>query len=211
MAGKAAVSSSYRISERKKVSMQRLTIRFASATAAVALAAVGLAGCTTSEKDSEIKVDTATSAAVPTAAATSTAASEDATEVEQSTVTFTNAYVRAMAEDSDMTAIFGQITNLGDQDVTITGFSASVPAARYEIHEVVDGTMQALPTGLVVPAGETVVLQPGAEHLMLLGVTAPVEAGDTVSVTLTVDGTETVTTADIPVRTVAAGDEEYAY
>lgn len=190
--------------------MQRLTIRFASATAAVALAAVGLAGCTTSETDSEIKIDTATSAPVPTAAATSAAESEDATEVEQSTVTFTNAYVRAMAEDSDMTAIFGQITNLSDQDVTITGFSASVPAARYEIHEVVDGTMQALQTGLVVPAGETVVLQPGAEHLMLLGVTAPVEAGDTVSVTLTVDGTETVTTADIPVRTVAAGDEEYA-
>lgn len=191
--------------------MQRLTIRFASATAAVALAAIGLAGCTTSETDSEIKVDTATSAAVPTGAATSAVESEDATEEQQSVVTFANAYVRAMAEDSDMTAIFGQITNLSDQDVTITGFSSSVPAQRYEIHEVVDGTMRPLQNGLVVPAGETVVLQPGAEHLMLLGVTSPVEAGDTVSVTLTVDGTETVTTSDIPVRTVAAGDEEYAH
>jgi len=45
--------------------------------------------------------------------------------------------------------------------------------------------MRELREGLPLPAGETVALEPGGNHLMLLGVKEPLVAGDTVTLTLT--------------------------
>jgi copper(I)-binding protein len=61
-------------------------------------------------------------------------------------------------------------------------------AARAEIHRTVRKGdlvgMEALPEGLVVPAGTRVSLEPGGLHVMLLDLAAPLEAGAVFTVTL---------------------------
>ncbi len=39
--------------------------------------------------------------------------------------------------------------------------------------------------GLLIPAGGTATLAPGQNHLMLMGLTEPIEAGQTVEITMT--------------------------
>jgi len=92
------------------------------------------------------------------------------------------------ATDTEMTGAFGVLTNTGDAEMTIV--SATSPSAgKMEIHEVVDKdgstVMQPLEGGLVIPAGATATLAPGQNHLMLMGLTEPIEAGQTVEITLT--------------------------
>jgi periplasmic copper chaperone A len=66
---------------------------------------------------------------------------------------------------------------------------ATPAAARGEIHTMSmdDGVMRMrqLPDGLALPAGESVALKPGAEHLMLMGPTGAFDEGGEVSLTLT--------------------------
>ena len=66
--------------------------------------------------------------------------------------------------------------------------SASSPAARTtELHtHIREGDvmrMRGVP-GIEVPAGQAVTLQPGGLHLMLIGLTQPLNRGETVPVTL---------------------------
>ena len=68
--------------------------------------------------------------------------------------------------------------------------SVSSPAAgRTEIHESrIESNMmmmQELKSGLPLPAGQPVELKPGGNHIMLLALSEPLEAGDTVALTLT--------------------------
>lgn len=68
--------------------------------------------------------------------------------------------------------------------------SASSPDAHMvQIHEsrIESGMMMMneMREGLALPAGETVTLAPGGNHLMLMGVEQPLVAGDTVALTLT--------------------------
>ena len=70
--------------------------------------------------------------------------------------------------------------------------SASSPAAGVvEIHEMVmEGStmkMRAIP-GLDLPAGKSVELKPGGYHVMLMDLKAPLKAGDSVPITLSVQG-----------------------
>ncbi|MGZ9098937.1 MAG: copper chaperone PCu(A)C [Brevundimonas sp.] len=66
---------------------------------------------------------------------------------------------------------------------------SSADANLVQIHESrIEGgmmMMNELREGLALPAGETVALEPGGNHLMLLGVKEPLVAGDTVALTLT--------------------------
>ncbi len=117
--------------------------------------------------------------------------------------------MRAMEKDSDMTAIFGTLHNNTDKDINVVGFSSSVKAKHYEIHEVVDGVMQEKEGGFDIPAGESIELAPGGFHFMLMGVTEPVMAGETATLTLELADGSSVELGDIPVRTIGAGDEDY--
>lgn len=73
-------------------------------------------------------------------------------------------------------------------------------AARGEIHTMSmdDGVMRMrqLPDGLPLPAGQSVALKPGAEHLMLMGPTGGLDEGGEVSLTLTFE--------NAPAQTVTA-------
>ncbi|HIX78384.1 MAG TPA: copper chaperone PCu(A)C [Candidatus Corynebacterium faecipullorum] len=174
--------------------------------AALAAGSLTLAACSPSEEDSAAAPSSAaTSAEKDKGAETSASASSSA----ESGITFEDAVVRAMEEDSDMTAIFGTLHNNTDEDINVVGFSSSVKAEHYEIHEVVDGVMQEKEGGFDVPAGESIELAPGGFHFMLMGVTEPVMAGETATLTLELADGSTVELGDIPVRTIGAGDEDY--
>lgn len=106
-----------------------------------------------------------------------------------------------------MTGSFMTITNNGDKDVTLVGGESPI-AGIVEIHEVIDGTMIAMPDGLVIPAGENVKLRMGGYHVMLLELNKEIKAGDETEVTLRFsDGTEQTITA--PVKDIAMDDEVY--
>ena len=64
----------------------------------------------------------------------------------------------------------------------------SPAAKRVELHEstMAGGVMrmQALPDGIAIPAGQTVVLGPGGTHLMFIEPTHPPHAGDRLDATL---------------------------
>ncbi|BCW39061.1 hypothetical protein StoSoilB3_05960 [Arthrobacter sp. StoSoilB3] len=104
------------------------------------------------------------------------------------------------AADSGMSAAFGNIRNTSDKDVTIVSAAAPV-ATMVELHETVmgpDGTMkmQAKQGGFVIPAKGELKLEPGANHIMLMDLTKPVQAGDQVTFDLkTSDGGSVTFTA----------------
>jgi copper(I)-binding protein len=143
------------------------------ALSVVAAAALALTGCASSASP---PAPSASAAATPTSAAAALAVSQP--------------WVKAAA--SGMTGGFGVIKNTSDADITITG--ASTPAARMvELHETVVGSngamqMQAKPGGFVIPAGGELKLEPGANHLMLMGLSAPITAGTEVTFTLALTG-----------------------
>jgi len=85
-----------------------------------------------------------------------------------------DAWVRAMPPVSKMTAAYASFTNSGKQEIKIIGFSS--PQYRsVSLHQTVVGEdglsrMEELPQ-LLVGAGQTVALQPGGKHLMLMSPT----------------------------------------
>lgn len=88
-----------------------------------------------------------------------------------------------------MSAAYLQITNNGRSLQQLVGVETTV-ADSAEIHKTeMDGDlMQMRPVEAVeIPAGETVQLKPGGEHIMLIGLSAPLVAGDTILLTLTFD------------------------
>lgn len=132
----------------------------------------------------------------------------------QSDLQVTDGWVR-VSEYSDhidgMTGAFATITNQTDHEVTLVGGSADI-AMMTEVHEVVmlDGEMKMQPKdgGIVIPAGESVTLEPGGLHVMLMGLKKAILEGDEVTLTLDFDGAEDQTLT-LPAKASLAGDEEY--
>ena len=165
------------------------TRRPAALLALAAAAALVLAGCAP------------TADAEPAAVAPTTAAEN---------VTIADAWVKAA--DEGMTAAFGELTNTGDTEVSVLA-STSAAATMTELHETVDDgrgsmSMQEKEGGFVVPAGGTLVLEPGGNHLMLMGLTAPLVAGDEIEITLSFsDGSEFTFAA--PAKDFSGANETY--
>ena len=86
-------------------------------------------------------------------------------------------------------AAYLTITNTGATDEWLLSVTGDLP--RIEIHtvEMTDGmaTMRRLDVGVAIPAGETVSLAPGGEHIMLMGLPAPLVAGETLDLGLVFD------------------------
>ena len=158
---------------------------------AVAAASLVLAGCSNGQRDSDSRTDTATSAAV----SSSTTQTSSSTAATSSELQFADAYVKAKPADKSMTGIFGTIKNETKEEVTLTGFEADIDGASFEIHEVI--------------AGGSHELKPGADHLMVMNYDKPIQAGEDVDVKLMFSNGTTVEVPDIPVRTIASGEENY--
>lgn len=125
-----------------------------------------------------------------------------------------NGWVR-VSEYSDhvdgMTGVFAEFTNHTDSDITIVGGSAEI-ASMVETHEVIMSSgemkMQKKEGGIVIPAGETVILEPGGLHIMLMGLKKAILDGDKVTLTIDFDGYEDQTVT-WDAKTSLAGDETY--
>ena len=98
------------------------------------------------------------------------------------------------------------VENTGGTDDTLTAAAiAGDIAAGVQFHRMSmsDGVMTMAPVedGVPIPGGRTVTLAPGGLHLMLMGLAAPLEAGDHHEITLTF-ATAGEVTVDFPVRTL---------
>lgn len=165
------------------------TLRFLAASGAAVLTVGLLSACAS---------DTTATDAATTAAAGEACA-----------LTIADTWVKA--QDADMTGAFGMISNPSDADITIT--EASSPSAgKMEIHEVVDKdgqmVMQPKEGGLVVPAGGTAELKPGSDHLMMMKLPAPIEAGDEVEITAVCDAGGSLTWTSVA-KPFEGGAESY--
>ena len=92
-------------------------------------------------------------------------------------------------EPGDNSAAYMQIENNGSDDVVIVDASSDV-AEMVEVHEsqMEDGMMHMEHMHeLAIPAGETVSLEPGGYHVMLMHPEQELAPGDTFSVTLHFD------------------------
>ncbi|HWS56942.1 MAG TPA: copper chaperone PCu(A)C [Actinotalea sp.] len=160
--------------------MRRTTPRRAIATIATILLALGLTGCD----------------------ATGPATDEPA-------LTVTDPWVKAA--DAGMTAAFGTLVNHTDEEIRIV--AAGTDLATVELHEVAagaDGAMVMRPKvgGFAVPADGSHELMPGGDHLMLMALTAPVQPGDEIEITLeSADGSTWTFTASA--RTFDGAQEDY--
>lgn len=106
-----------------------------------------------------------------------------------------------------MTGAFLTLTNDTGHEVTLVG-AKSETAPIVEIHEVVNGMMQKKEGGVTIKNGESAVLAPGGNHIMLMGMTKPLMAGSEVSITLIFDDeSELVVTG--PVKVVNVEQEHY--
>lgn len=111
-----------------------------------------------------------------------------------------------------MTGMFMEIENNSGETITLVGAQTEA-AAMVEIHQTVmvegEMVMQKIDGGLEIPAGQTAVLEMGGNHVMLMGLNAPIVAGDKVSITLDFEGTEDVTLTDLIAKPAEGGDEPY--
>jgi len=122
--------------------------------------------------------------------------SEAAAPITVGTIEITAPFTRATLPNAPVAGGFLSLTNTGTVEDRL--ISATSPISQQtQIHEMsVENDvmrMRELPDGLVIPPGETVVLEPGGFHLMFMGLTAPVAEGDVVPVTLTFEQAGTIT------------------
>jgi copper(I)-binding protein len=117
-------------------------------------------------------------------------------------------WVRGTVAQQKATGAFFQITATGGGTLVS---AASPVAGVVEIHEMsMDGNtmkMRALPKGLDLPAGKTVELKPGGYHVMLMDLKAPLKAGESVDISLVVegkDGKKETIALKAPVKDLAA-------
>jgi len=97
-------------------------------------------------------------------------------------------YARTASPMPKTGAAFMLIENIGDADDRLIGVSS--PAAKkveLHTHREDGGVMKMIHVeeGFAIPAGETVFLQRGGNHVMLMGLTEPFEQGKTIPLTLT--------------------------
>jgi copper(I)-binding protein len=98
-----------------------------------------------------------------------------------------SAWVRPSLAGSGASAAYVSIENRGSGDDRLMGVSTDV-AGRVTLHSSTSeggvARMRPLPKGLTIPAGETVALAPGGNHVMLEQLKRPLKAGEQIPLTL---------------------------
>lgn len=121
-------------------------------------------------------------------------------------IEITAPFIRATLPNAPVAGGFLTLTNTGTEDDRLLDVTSAI-AKDGQIHEMaMEGDvmkMRQLTEGLVIPAGETVALEPGGYHLMFMGLNQPLVEGETVSVTLTFEKADEIT-IDLPVAGTAA-------
>jgi copper(I)-binding protein len=108
----------------------------------------------------------------------------------QAQVTVSDAWVRATVPQQRASGAFLRLDSASD--ATLVQASSAV-AGVVEIHRMsMQGDvmkMQQVP-GIALPAGKTVMLEPGGYHIMLMELKRTLKAGETVPLTLVVEGAD---------------------
>ena len=116
----------------------------------------------------------------------------------------TDFWMRSGLKDGN-SAAYMMVTNFTDADVALIGVSSDV-ASAVEVHLSsvgTDGTMQmAKQESVTIPAGAALELKPGSYHIMFIGLTRDLVAGDEITLTLHFDGYSDVTLT-VPVKDAA--------
>lgn len=112
-------------------------------------------------------------------------------------VVIEDAYARVSSAMAQSGAVFMSIYNHNDFDEVLIGATSDV-AERVELHtHTMDaaGVMRMVEVegGIAMAAEETVQLERGGLHVMLLGLTRPLENGDSFSLTLLFETSDPVT------------------
>ncbi len=116
-------------------------------------------------------------------------------------VTLNDPYVRAVPPGQPNSAAFMQIVNQGSSDHALVGGSSPASeVVELHTHTMEGGMMRMRQVEKIdLPAGQTVSLQPGGLHVMLIGLKQKLLPGEDVELTLTYeDGSEV--TVKAPVR-----------
>ncbi len=117
---------------------------------------------------------------------------------DRDSVAIMNSWVREALPNAGVNAGYMTLFNVGDKDLTITNIE-SESFDSIEIHQMasVDGMMEMSEIkNMLIPAGQSVVLEPKGKHLMMIGPTKDFIEGQTVEMSLTFD------TASIQLMTV---------
>ena len=176
------------------------------AAAVLAVAALGLTACAGDEAGSAPSASDASSVA-PATGASSAASTADG---QAAGLTITDPWTKATEEG--MTGSFGMLENSSDQDLHIVGVRSEL-GETVGLHEMVsdeDGqmVMQQSPDGFTVPAGGSFELAPGGAHVMLMGLTEPIEPGEEVAYELELEDGSTMEVVSVA-RPFGGANESY--
>jgi len=120
---------------------------------------------------------------------------DDGIEEATSAVTVEDAWARNSPTGAENGALYMILTSEVDDAVLYADVEISV-AAMAEVHESFtnsDGSMgMQMVERVELPAGQPVEFKPGGYHIMLMGLIAPLEVGQIVTVTLTLESGELV-------------------
>lgn len=186
-----------------------MTMRSPLGLTALAAAALALASCSPPNENPSPQSTGGTATTAAEATGMTEAAGDTAATTDDTAVLLQEGVVRAKGTDNEMTAVFGTLVNTTDEEVDVSGFTADLDADSFELHEVVNGVMQEKQDGFTIPAGGEHELAAGGDHFMIMGYPDEIPAGDTVALTLILADGEEIDLGFVPVRTMAAGDENY--
>ncbi|WP_193078590.1 copper chaperone PCu(A)C [Brevibacterium aurantiacum] len=132
-------------------------------------------------------------------------------QVSVGSLSLDNAWVKAA--DDGMTAVFGELKNNSDEDINLVEAKYD-DAEQVQLHETLEDnsggmSMQEKKGGFTVPAGESLSLKPGGDHIMVMGLTKPIKPGEEISLDLV-----TADQQSFPVTAIAkdysGAQEDYA-
>lgn len=140
--------------------------------------------------------DTAASAASAGADESTGAPTPDDDDHTASTPAVLDAWSRQPAAGQSVAAVYGEIVNPTDTDLVLVAASSPV-TPRVELHETTTDeggmmTMGEREDGFVIAPGESLKLEPGGAHVMLLDIDAATYPGE-VEVTFEFAGTDAIT------------------
>ncbi|WP_197918132.1 copper chaperone PCu(A)C [Thiosulfatihalobacter marinus] len=106
----------------------------------------------------------------------------------QSVISVEDAYARASSPIAKSGAAFMVINNSGDEADRLIGVRTDI-ARKAELHTHIDDgngnmSMRKVEGGFVVPANGAHVLKRGGDHVMMMGLTGPLNHGDILRMTL---------------------------
>jgi len=124
-----------------------------------------------------------------------------------------NVMARAVPIADSNGAVYFMLTNGTAMDDQLLSAESNVSTST-EFHETVNDNnvmrMEARPDGFPLPAGESLLLDPGGKHIMLVGLHEPLAEGDSFTITLTFAHAAPITT-DVPVMAINASMDHAAH